>query len=301
MYLHENRELFETIIEAASIQQNMPVSVIEKDYYVTTILKLLANKSDKCVFKGGTSLSKGYHVLNRFSEDIDIAFTEHIGEKKRKKLKYNVLQSISEELHIPISNWEEIQSDRDYNCYVFSYKPLYNDISGSLFPGVKLETALSSNAFPIEVKEIDSYIRQFLEKENDELIDTYGLQTFPMQVQSLERTYIDKMFAVCDYFIQGKDKRYSRHLYDIYKLMPHVTFDESLKALIAEVRLHRAQMRNCPSARPEVDVSGLLYEIYQSEFFKKDFDEITRYFILDNVKYEEAAEVLIKIADSRYF
>lgn len=72
------------------------------------------------VFKGGTSLSKGYRVINRFSEDIDITFDEHIGEARRKKLKNNVLRGISEELNMPISNWSATQSDRDYNAYYFT-------------------------------------------------------------------------------------------------------------------------------------------------------------------------------------
>lgn len=93
--------------------------MIEKDCYVTLILKLLAEQLKLCVFKGGTSLSKGFRVINRFSEDIDITFKEHIGESRRKKLKNVVLKGISEELEMPIANWNETQSDRDYNAYFF--------------------------------------------------------------------------------------------------------------------------------------------------------------------------------------
>ena len=78
--------------------------VIEKDYYVTMILRLLSQNISNVVFKGGTSLSKGFKAINRFSEDIDITFDEHIGEARRKKLKNVVLKGISEELGMPISN-----------------------------------------------------------------------------------------------------------------------------------------------------------------------------------------------------
>jgi hypothetical protein len=67
MYLHEDRELFREVITNSAVQMNLAIAVVEKDYYVTMILKVLSEKSDKCVFKGGTSLSKGFHVLNRFS------------------------------------------------------------------------------------------------------------------------------------------------------------------------------------------------------------------------------------------
>lgn len=121
MYLHENKENFQEMIELVSTDTGRAAAVIEKDYYVTLILRLLSEQLSNVVFKGGTSLSKGYHAINRFSEDIDITFDEHIGEARRKKLKNQILKGISEEFCMPISNWESTQSDRDYNAYYFSY------------------------------------------------------------------------------------------------------------------------------------------------------------------------------------
>ncbi len=121
MYLHEDRENFRDMIEQVADRTERAIAVIEKDYYVTLILRLLSIQLNNCVFKGGTSLSKGFHAINRFSEDIDITFDEHIGEARRKKLKNVILKGISEELGMPISNWEDTQSDRDYCAYLFSY------------------------------------------------------------------------------------------------------------------------------------------------------------------------------------
>ena len=98
MYLHENKENFREMIELVSDDTGRAAAVIEKDYYVTLVLRLLSEQLSNVVFKGGTSLSKGYHVINRFSEDIDITFDEHIGEARRKKLKNQILKGISEEL-----------------------------------------------------------------------------------------------------------------------------------------------------------------------------------------------------------
>ena len=117
MYLHEDKILFKELIEQVSEETNRTAVIIEKDYYVTLILRLLAKELPNVVFKGGTSLSKGYHAINRFSEDIDITFDEHIGEARRKKLKNKTLKGISEELNLPISNWKDTQSDRNYNAY----------------------------------------------------------------------------------------------------------------------------------------------------------------------------------------
>ena len=125
MYLHNDKDLFTEVITEviteANAQTGIAESIIEKDYYVTMILKLLAKSNPDIVFKGGTSLSKCFHLINRFSEDIDITFSEHIGESRRKKLKYKTLKPISEELEMPIPNWDSIESDKDYNYYLFEY------------------------------------------------------------------------------------------------------------------------------------------------------------------------------------
>ncbi len=85
MYLHkENKELFRDVLSVVSERNHVSRDIVEKDYYVTMILQLLANEDINIIFKGGTSLSKAYNVIDRFSEDIDITFNEHLGEKKRK-------------------------------------------------------------------------------------------------------------------------------------------------------------------------------------------------------------------------
>lgn len=123
MYLHRDKETFKDMAGQAADSNGRTPAIVEKDYYVTLILKLLSDQLAECVFKGGTSLSKGFHVIDRFSEDIDITFKEHIGESRRKKLKNVVLRGISEELGMPIVNWGETQSDRDYNAYLFHMNP----------------------------------------------------------------------------------------------------------------------------------------------------------------------------------
>ncbi|WP_244096013.1 MULTISPECIES: nucleotidyl transferase AbiEii/AbiGii toxin family protein [unclassified Blautia] len=81
MFLHNDEELFKDVIIAASVDQKRSVAIVEKDYYVTMILKLLAQVEPGCVFKGGTSLSKCHHVIDRFSEDIDITFSNTLTQK----------------------------------------------------------------------------------------------------------------------------------------------------------------------------------------------------------------------------
>ena len=74
MKLHENQEEFKKLIQLASDELEIRQVYIEKDYWVSYVLKELSQSkfSGDVVFKGGTSLSKAYKIVDRFSEDIDL-------------------------------------------------------------------------------------------------------------------------------------------------------------------------------------------------------------------------------------
>lgn len=78
MNLHENKKLFTDAVLAAAEQLDIKAVYIEKDYWITRSLKLMAQDSnaERAIFKGGTSLSKAYKIGNRFSEDIDVAISD---------------------------------------------------------------------------------------------------------------------------------------------------------------------------------------------------------------------------------
>ena len=109
MYLHkDDKELLRDIIVTVSERTGIDESIVEKDYYVTMILKELVQRNPDVVFKGGTSLSKAYHVIDRFSEDIDITFEEHLGEARRKKIKYQLLYTCITLIYIILDNYSFI-------------------------------------------------------------------------------------------------------------------------------------------------------------------------------------------------
>ena len=300
MYLHENLEIFKSNIIKTSEKTGLSPVVIEKDYYVTMILKSISEKSvilGDVVFKGGTSLSKCHKIIDRFSEDIDITFTEHLGDKRRKKLKYDVMKATSEELYLPIKNWEYIQSDRDLNSYYFDYNYLFEPTNEQIREGVKVETALASYSFPTETMKISSFVGDYLTVTNPELVTKYKLGPFEMKVQSLERTFIDKVYATCDYYIQGKKRRLSRHLYDLHKIYPKITFNEDFKKLAHEVKEHRAKMSICPSAKTDINIRKLIQQYCSEDFYRKDFDIITETLINEEIDYSEVITTMLKIAE----
>ena len=74
MNLHTNKELFDQAVIMASEAMMINPAIVEKDYYVTYLLKELVSQEPNIIFKGGTSLSKCYKLINRFSEDIDLSY-----------------------------------------------------------------------------------------------------------------------------------------------------------------------------------------------------------------------------------
>lgn len=300
MYLHEDRELFGEVVTNAAEILHQDAAIIEKDYYVTMILKLVAQRIPEAVFKGGTSLSKCYRIIDRFSEDIDIAVKEQLGQSRRQGLK-QVIVGIGEELGLPILNLEETRSRRDYNKYIFSYTPLEGLVAQSLTPGVILETYVAAVSFPVEMKPVDSFVRRYLAEENIELVEKYGLIPFEMALQGLDRTLADKVFALCDYYLAGKTAGHSRHLYDIYKLLPVVPLDAQFHSLVLEVRALRSKMPICPSALPDVDLTWLLHEMIASDIYKEDYQGVTTFFLNEDVSYTAALQALERLADSGMF
>ena len=230
-YLHNNREQFAEAINLAVFQTGLAPEIIEKDYYITLILRKLSEMFDFVVFKGGTSLSKCHKVIDRFSEDIDITIDNSLSQGQKKKLKYGIVE-ITEEFGMKISNIDDIRSRRDYNCYRIEYDSVLTFTSGAVNPMVIMETSFTEVSFPTVTLAVGSYIGELLQEEASEMLTEYSLNPFEMKVQGLDRTLIDKVFAVCDYYLSGRVKKHSRHIYDIYKLSPLVRQDDDFKKLI---------------------------------------------------------------------
>ena len=104
MKLHEDKILFREAIEAAAQHLKLRPVFVEKDYWVTHVLRNLglSKFSNTVVFKGGTSLSKAYQCIDRFSEDIDLAILSpgtYTGNQLKNLLK-EVTETISKGLHV---------------------------------------------------------------------------------------------------------------------------------------------------------------------------------------------------------
>ena len=300
MVLHKDKKSFDIAIRAASRHFNVSPAIIEKDYYVTLVLREIAKQVPDLLFKGGTSLSKCYKIIDRFSEDIDITLdSEHQSQGKRKNLKYTIVE-ICSNLGLNLLNENETRSRRDYNCYKIDYCARHS-LSG-LNPQLLVETVFIVKAFPDEIKQASSMIYDYLKAVgNDEAIAQYELEPFDIRVQTLDRTLVDKVFAVCDYMLDNKAERQSRHIYDLSRLLTLVKLDDNLKALIKEVREDRKLGTKCYSAQDGVSVPNLLRQMIDTEFFKKDYEDSTEKLLSKPVTYEEAIKAIEMIIASDVF
>lgn len=204
-------------------------------------------------------------------------------------MKCNILKSIADELGLVIRNFDSIESDKNLNHYDFYYESVVGDrVINAISPYVKLEISLMSYAFPTEERELSNYLLDALGAEEEELIATYDLGAFSMRVQSLNRTLIDKVFAVCDYYLQNKAHRNARYLYDIYKLTEYVEMNNDFLKLVKEVRAHRIAMGSeiAPAASLDVNILELVQKICNEDFYKEDYRETTLKLISDSLEYE---------------
>ena len=293
MLLSNSNVLFKTIIENASRSLRISESYIEKDFYAISILKELISRNDKFVFKGGTSLSVCQGIINRFSEDIDISYeNETITVGERKAIKQTFFDSI-ENVSLKVSNSEDIKSRKIFNQYLCHYKSVWNSNGDKVI----VEWATQTPAFPIEIKTAQTIIGKYLTSiGRTDLINQYNLEPFPVKTITMERTLVDKAFAICDYYLTNKLDRQSRHTYDIYKLLKHVELNDEFIALFCKVKEYRCKLTTCLSAISKKPLSQLLAELVEQKTFLTDYKEKTFELLYDGVKYEDCIPSIIQLS-----
>ena len=229
MKLFEHADFEQAIIRAAEHfrPRGLRESIIEKDYFVTEALRIIEQEAgSKVIFKGGTSLSKGWNLIQRFSEDIDIffdptAFEPPLGKKaidlELKKLRQAI------EGH-PALKFVEKESQtiggfgrNDRFEYVQRFAGT-GDIRNRVF----VEAGTASGREPTDRIRLQSYVGQFLQ-ETGVSLGAEDEGPFEMRLLHFRRTFVEKMFAIhakVEAFKQaGKEiGGYARHYYDLFCL-----------------------------------------------------------------------------------
>ena len=302
MNLFENKDRLNELIQLTSDYFSIDVPFIEKDYYVVLLLKRVFKNINGLVFKGGTSLSKCQKVIHRFSEDIDLTLDlEHSSQTfKRNSLRQLIELCDVGPFKLINKDARLLHTHANYNNFDINYFVLNQN--NFINMNIKMEMVFLSKCYPSEKSSICSYIGEYLIAQNDkELVKEYDLEPFSIKVQSLERTLIDKVFAICDYFLRNEVKRNSRHIYDIDHLLTKVELNNDLKILIKHVRDERKKTKRCVSAQDGVSVNKILNQIIETNFYKEDYENVTSLLLFKDYKYEDAIKSLFKIIKSNVF
>jgi len=227
--LFEHPDFDQAILQAADHfqAQGLRPAIIEKDYYVTEVLRIVAaTAGDKVIFKGGTSLSKGWNLIQRFSEDIDIfldplAFEPPLAKRSIDRELRNLRDAVAAHPGLQFVP-EESQTIGGFGRNDrFSYNQIHGG-PGEVANRVLLEAGAASGREPAATVELRSYLSQFFQEKGV----SFGAEDegpFPMRLLHFRRTFVEKMFAIHSKVeILKRDGRalgtYARHYYDLFQL-----------------------------------------------------------------------------------
>ena len=260
--LHADKKLFTDVLLATAEYFSILPTYIEKDYWITHSLSLMAQSDDagKLVFKGGTSLSKAYRLVNRFSEDIDIAvinsssFTGNQLKTLIKKVAKEMTDGLQE---VPVDGVTS-KGSHFYKA-VYAYPNVLGQTPKSAVSSGNLLVEINTfaNPYPFEAKQIKSFITDFLEQTNNQhLISEYSINPFSVNVLDKRRTMIEKLISLIRFsFSENPSLAITskiRHFYDLYFLANDAECSKYLRSAdfnadFAELYIHDQQTFNDPT------------------------------------------------------
>lgn len=255
MILHEDPALFETSLRAAAGHFGIPDFLIEKDYWLTSVLKKLSQSPyrDLFVFKGGTSLSKAFSLIQRFSEDVDLALlakdlTGNQVKSRIDKVSKDLTQHLTElKVDGTTRKWSRFR--RTAHQYpILTPGPAQAQITSYLV----LELNAFGNPSPYQLTSIRSMLAEFFAVQGeDSLITQYELEPFSIQVLQPKRTFGEKILALArasyhsDPIAQLQNK--IRHAYDLHILMASTQLQDFVSSDLLFETLKAAQKDDAES------------------------------------------------------
>ena len=228
------------IFNAIAAEKGMTPFAVEKDWWVSRTLNIIFQMdiAKHLAFKGGTSLSKAWKLINRFSEDIDLAidkefFEGYKGEisktqigKLRKVAGVYTTGTFFKELQAAFSTkgFTELEfkiidtgeSDQDPRIIEIYYPNVVTQPTEYVLPRLQIEISCRSLREPFSVQAFGSLVDEFYAERD------FAEPLFTVPTVNPERTFLEKVFLLHEEFHRPTDKmrvdRLSRHLYDIYHL-----------------------------------------------------------------------------------
>lgn len=226
MRLDESEEFRDAILAAAN-DASLDERFVEKDYWVTSILRIVVEVlPGKTLFKGGTSLSKGWGLIDRFSEDIDLFVDPATWDPPLGK---NGVDRALRELRDTVAAHPKLTYLEDEKRVLgglaredsFAYNTLFGDLPG-LRAVVRLEPGVQSGRQPTAEVQLNSVVGEFLSRTGTaDLADDLG--PFAMTLLHFRRTFVEKLFTIHGKVERLKAEGYrlgrdARHYSDLFAL-----------------------------------------------------------------------------------
>ena len=234
MKLHEVAESYLELIQATAEYQGIPAVYVEKDYWVTRVLQRLhaSDHKQEIVFKGGTALSKAHRLIERFSEDIDLAArTRDMGDSRRKNLIKAVEKTITQDLVYQEGHPLESKHGRfRKTAHAFPTQTKAAEW-GQVADTILVEINALADPEPAALMPIASLVHDFLATtERGDLIEEFEFAPFDILVLSVERTLCEKIMGLvrAGYEDNAVDdfRRRIRHFYDIVMILHQPVYRE---------------------------------------------------------------------------
>lgn len=229
MNLFEHPDFEQAIIHAAEHFDSSGIreAMIEKDYYVTETLRIIQKTAgDKVIFKGGTSLSKGWGIIQRFSEDVDIffdptAFAPFLGKNAINRELKKLRQAVEDHPGLSFVEKESRTIGGFGRSDHFEYNQRFAN-PGEIRGRVLVEVGTASGKEPTECVKLQSYLGLFL-NETGVTLGAEDEGAFEMRLLHFRRTFVEKLFAIHSKVEKFKQTGigiggYARHYYDLFCL-----------------------------------------------------------------------------------
>lgn len=318
------------LFEETGARMNLEPLIVEKDFWVCWTLNRLFNLTDlreHLVFRGGTSLSKVFGIIHRFSEDIDLTINKkYLGfegkddlagtksNKQRDRLVGQMVvacsQFVGADLRLKLDeliayhlkeskeHWELIidDNDKEGQTLIFQYPRAVDLISGSYVdPSVKLEFGCRSDPWPTIRATVKPYAAEhfpdvFKESRECEVI-----------ALKAERTFWEKATILHQEAHRAKDRalplRFSRHYYDLAMLAQSRFQDNALQdyGMLEAVAQHKKLFFRCGWAKYDEAKPGtlrLLPPDFRLQELKKDFDQMQIMIFNKSPSFQEIMDIL---------
>ncbi|MCL1693903.1 MAG: nucleotidyl transferase AbiEii/AbiGii toxin family protein [Actinomycetia bacterium] len=223
--MFRNQAIFQPTIEAAGERLGISATAVEKDYWVSQALRVLGDEfPDDFVFKGGTSLSKAYGLIERFSEDIDLLIM--VGPQGRgavDRLMKDMGAVVGRTL--AATSVSEHAERGKHRTYRIGY-PTERVQTTAIEPSVLLEMGVRGGAQPSRRVEIHTLLGDVLEDAGADVSKFPDLERFAVNVLHPGRTLLENLYAIHAEALRlaadptaAATPRIGRHFYDVSRLL----------------------------------------------------------------------------------